>query len=508
MNELLTTTTLLADVDQIARAAAEAFAQLARQSPALRARALVAGADALEDAADELVGIALRETGLTEVRLRGELKRTAVQLRLFADVVVHGGYLDVRIDVADPDFVLGLRPDLRRILVPLGPVLNFSGSNFPFAFSVAGGDTASALAAGCSVIVKAHSGHPLLSLRTAQIVSRAMEEAGAPPKALQVIFGQESAVGMLQHELIRAGSFTGSIHAGRLLADIAAARPRPIPFYGELGSVNPQFVTRAKLVSDADAVCSGYVASVGSSAGQLCTKPGFLFVHDVGITLEPIRTAANVPEHRMLNPKIAQGYRERRDAVRSHSGVDVILEGSLRFDGEGQGWVTPTIVATQVAVLETSGGRLLDESFGPLSIVVEYDNEAQLAPLARRLFPGNLTGGVHALNEESSPELRALIDELHSSSGRILFNGWPTGVAVTPAQQHGGPWPATTNDMGTSVGTAAIGRFLRGVAYQNMPQHLLPESLLDENPRRVPQTFSPAGESVWWGETANSASIA
>ena len=499
-SSLISSPTAPYEIAQIAADAARAASAWSALSPDSRARALVGAAAALEAAVDELVAIAARETGLTEPRLRGELKRTAVQLRLFSDVITDGGYLDVRLDPSDPTFVLGPRPDLRRTLVPLGPVLNFSGSNFPFAFSVAGGDTASALAAGCSVIVKAHSGHPELSLRTAQVVGVALEGAGAPPNTLQLIFGQAAGVEMLMNDHVRAGSFTGSIHAGRLLADIAAARPRPIPFFGELGSVNPQFVTRAKLESDLETVCSGYVASVAASAGQFCTKPGFLFVADANVVAQPLRAAAaDVEEHRMLNPRIAESYRDRRDTVLSVDGVTVIAQGSIRFDSAGQGWVTPTIVSVSAASLESSGPRLLEESFGPLSVVVQYDDEAQLPTLARHLFPGNLTGGVHALEDESSPELFALINELQLSSGRVLFNGWPTGVAVTPAMQHGGPWPATTNDTGTSVGTAAISRFLRGVSYQNVPQHLLPPQLRDDNRWGVPQRVSPAGASAIWG---------
>jgi NADP-dependent aldehyde dehydrogenase len=490
----------ISNLEEVGVAAAVSAIAWAGLSPVARASALVAAADALDDAHVELIEIAARETGLAEARLRGELTRTAVQLRLFSDVIVDGSYLDVRLDQADAEFVLGPRPDLRRTLVPLGPVLNFAGSNFPFAFSVAGGDTASALAAGCSVIVKAHPGHPALSLRTAQIVAQALERAGAPRHTLQVIFGQEAGVEMLRSDHVRAGTFTGSIHAGRLLADVAAARPRPIPFFGELGSVNPQFVTRAKLVADLDAICSGYVASLSASAGQFCTKPGFLFVTDEVVVTEPLRTAAaSIAEHRMLSPRIAESYRDRRDAVMSTEGVTVIAEGSIRFDDEGQGWVTPTIVAASAETLERNGSRVLDETFGPLSVVVPYDNEAALAMLSRRLFPGNLTGGVHALASESSPELRDLIDQLQGSSGRVLFNGWPTGVAVTPAMQHGGPWPATTLDVGTSVGTAAIGRFLRGVSYQNVPPHLLPLQLRDDNPWNVPQQKAPAGESTRWG---------
>ncbi len=493
------------DLVRCAADAVAAFIEWSALAARTRAGALVVVADALEGAADELVTLAEAETGLAEARLRGELKRTAVQLRLFADVIVDGDYLDVRIDQADPTFALGARPDLRRTLVPMGPVLNFAASNFPFAFSVAGGDTASALAAGCSVIVKAHPGHPELSRRTAQVVRVALERSGAPADVLQVVFGQAAGVTLLADARVRAGAFTGSLHAGRLLADIAANRPDPIPFYGELGSVNPQFVTRARLADDPRSLAEGYVGSVSLSAGQFCTKPGFLFVTDVASVAVPIAAAAAlVPEHRMLNPRIAASYRARRDAVLETPGVSVIAPGNVRVDADGQGWVTPTIVSVSLETLETAGGRLLDESFGPLSVVVVYERESDLPDAARRLFPGNLTGGVHALVDEATPALASLIDVLAAVSGRVLFNGWPTGVAVTPAMQHGGPWPATTNDTGTSVGTAAIHRFLRAVSYQNVPAHLLPLALRDDNPLGVAQRISPPGESMTWGARASS----
>jgi NADP-dependent aldehyde dehydrogenase len=426
-----------------------------------------------------------------------------VQLRLFADTVVDGAYLDVRIDEADPHFALGVRPDIRRYRIPVGPVLNFAASNFPFAFSVAGGDTAAALAAGNPVIVKAHSGHPKLSERTGAVVSAALEAAGAPAGTLQLVFGQAAGVELLKDPRMAAGSFTGSIRAGRILADIAAARPAPIPFYGELGSVNPAFVTRAALAEGADAIVDGYVASVSGSAGQLCTKPGFLFLpagHGLGDALAA--RAGAVPEHRLLNPGIAAGYRERRTSILAASGVTPIAEGSLRFDDEGQAWATPTIVSVRADDLVAQRDALLDEAFGPLSVVVEYDHEDELAARADDLFEGNLTGTVHAGAGEASAPLRSLIGWITGHAGRVLFGGWPTGVAVTPAMQHGGPWPATTNDSSTSVGTAAIDRFLRPVAYQDVPQALLPEPLRDDNPWGVPQSRSPAGESQAWGSAA------
>lgn len=496
------------ELEFIAARAAAAAPLWAATPPKSRAAALVAVADALEASADDLVATAMVETGLAEVRLRGELKRTAVQLRLFANVVVDGSYLDVRIDDADPHFALGVRPDVRRYHIPVGPVLNFAASNFPFAFSVAGGDTASALAAGCPVVLKAHSGHPKLSEQTAVVVTAALFDAGAPDGTFQLVAGQQAGVAMLKDRRIAAGSFTGSIHAGRLLADIAAARSTPIPFYGELGSVNPTFVTSAALADNADGIADGYVTSVAGSAGQLCTKPGFLFVpSENSVSAHPMaeriaHLVSVVDEHRLLNPGIAAGYRARRDAILGTPGVTVVAEGSLRIDEDGQGWTTPTIVSVPVATLQEHRGTLLDEAFGPLSILVEYETDADLAAVADDLFQGNLTGTVHAAAGEQTPTLRSLVQWIAQHAGRVLFGGWPTGVAVTPAMQHGGPWPATTNDSGTSVGTAAISRFLRPVAYQGAPQDLLPEPLRDDNPWNVPQHRSPAGQSQDWGSAA------
>lgn len=494
------TDTAVSELDRIAHRAATAAPAWAATPPNARAAALVAIADALIVAAPALVATAERETGLSKTRLTGELTRTAVQLRLFADVVVDGSYLDVRIDDADPDFVLGTRPDLRRYRIPVGPVLNFAASNFPFAFSVAGGDTASALAAGCPVILKAHSGHPDLSVQTAAVVSEALRSAGAPEGTFQLIRGTDAGVVMLKDPRVAAGSFTGSIRVGRLLADIAAARPSPISFYGELGSVNPAFVTADALVDGAEAIATGFATSVTGSAGQLCTKPGFLFVPTGhGLEHRLAELVAHTEEHRLLNPAITAGYRARRTAILGTPGVSVISQGSLRVDDDGNGWATPTIVSVTVQTLQAQRETLLDEAFGPLSILVDYPAGTDLASVAGALFSGNLTGTVHAAAGETSDDIRALVDWISNHAGRVLFGGWPTGVAVTPAMQHGGPWPATTNDSSTSVGTAAIGRFLRPVAYQNAPQEMLPEPLRDDNPWGVPQTRSSAGASHGWG---------
>jgi len=498
--------TLSPELEAVVAEAAAAAPGFAATAPEARARAIVAVADALEDAGPRLVEIAMRETGLTEVRLTGEVKRTAVQLRLFAEAVTAGDYLDARIDHADPGFVLGPRPDIRRVLLPLGPVINFSASNFPFAFSVLGGDSAAILAAGCPLIVKAHSGHPELSDATAAVAREALAKSDMPAGIFHLIHGQQAGVAVLKDPRIKAGSFTGSIAVGRLLADIAASRPAPIPFYGELGSVNPVFITAGAIAERADEIATGYLTSVSGSAGQLCTKPGFVFIPEGSPLDEAIRAAGSeLPEHRLLGPRIAQSFAERRDAILASPGVRPVIAGGIRFDEEQQGWATPTIVAVSLEDFRTSTHALVEEAFGPLSILVEVPAGTDLAALMPEFYEGNLTGTVHlssaegAGDTENASELQALVAALTQQVGRVLFNGWSTGVAVTPAQQHGGPWPATTNDSSTSVGTAAITRFLRPVAYQNAPAAFLPAALRDGNPLRVSQAISPAGESQGWG---------
>jgi len=499
-------TSLSPELEAVVAAADAAAGPFAATAPKDRARAIVAVADALLEARPRLVEIAMRETGLTEARLTGEVMRTAVQLRLFADTLVDGGYLDARIDYADPDFVLGPRPDIRRTHIPLGPVINFSASNFPFAFSVLGGDSAAALAAGCPLIVKAHSGHPELSDATAEVATAALRDAGMPEGVFHLIHGRDAGVDVLKDPRIKAGSFTGSIHVGRLLADIAANRPAPIPFFGELGSVNPVFVTADAIAERADEIALGYLTSISGSAGQLCTKPGFVFVpQSTELEAAIRRCELAMPEHRLLDPRIARSFAERREAILATAGVRTVLEGGIRFDEDGHGWATPTVVAVSLADFRDGYTTIVDEAFGPLSILVETPDDTDLAALMPEFYDGNLSGTLHLSSAEATgttenaPQLHALVDAIAGQVGRVLFNGWSTGVAVTPAQQHGGPWPATTNDSSTSVGTAAITRFLRPVAFQNAPAAFLPAALRDDNPLSLPQSISPAGESPTWG---------
>ena len=465
-------------------AAVRAVDRLAAAEPAERATWLEAVAEALDADADRLVPLAAQESHLGVARLQGELTRTTFQLRLFASVVRTGEYLEATIDHADADWGMGPRPDLRRMLRPLGPVAVFAASNFPFAFSVAGGDTASALAAGAPVVVKAHPGHPLLSIATAEVVSSALLTAGAPEGTFAVVAGLETGRALVLDPRITAAAFTGSLGAGRALFDLASGRPTPIPFYGELGSVNPAFVTAAAASSRPDEIATGFVASMSLGVGQFCTKPGLLFVPaDSVIADKVVAAAADIERACLLNAHIAQGYDRALTDLAHLPGVDVLFDG-----GSGGLEAAPTIARTTVSVLLADPQRVAEERFGPAAVLVEYRDEAELLAAAASL-DGQLTATVHGVETDDIAPLLGLLAE---RAGRVLWNGWPTGVSVTYAMQHGGPYPATTSPSTTSVGTSAVGRFLRPVSYQSMPQHLLPPPLRDSNPWSVPQRINGA----------------
>jgi NADP-dependent aldehyde dehydrogenase len=469
-------TTTAEQLDGILARAAAAAPIWARSSAAERASWLHAAADALDAAVDELVPIADRETRLGETRLRGEVGRTTGQLRLFASVVEEGSYLELTVDDADAA-ATPPRPELRRLLVPVGPVAVFSASNFPFAFSVAGGDTASALAAGSPVIVKAHSGHPELSRRTAQIVADALEAAGAPAGSLALVEGREAGNALVQHPVIQAAGFTGSLSGGRALFDLATGRPDPIPFYGELGSVNPVVVTAAAAASRGEELAQGLVGSFSLGSGQFCTKPGVVFAPaDAGFEA---RVAALVPATAggpLLTDRITAAFPSGIDALAADPSVAVLARGTAEGDD-----AQPIVLTTDAAAVAARPEVLLEECFGPVTLLVRYASEDDLHA-ALRAVPGSLTATLHS---EPGDDVDATLVLLRARAGRVLFAGWPTGVAVTWSQQHGGPWPATTS-LHTSVGASAIRRFLRPVAYQSAPQALLPEVLRDEALARLP----------------------
>jgi len=465
-------------------AAAEAAAGAARafgdpDATPLRIAALGAIADALDAAKAELVGLAQAESHLPEGRLNGELTRTTYQLRLFAEYLAEGSWAEATIDTADPDWVLGPKPDLRRLLVSVGPVAVYAASNFPFAFSVAGGDTAAALAAGSPVVVKAHPGHPELSARTAQIVIEALASVGAPDGTFALVAGFDAGTQLVTEPAIKAGSFTGSIPAGRALFDLASGRPEPIPFYGELGSLNPVFVTARAVAARGEALAKAFVGSYTLGTGQFCTKPGLLFLPTGSDLLDVITEAsAAVAAAPMLNAKIADGYVNELTHLTSHPGVRVLVQGTVE-----DGVASPTIVATDVTTLLADTHTLLRECFGPTSLVATYADSDELIAAATA-FTGNLTATVQGEDGDAA-ELGELLAILRERAGRVVWNGWPTGVAVSWGMQHGGPWPATTASIHTSVGPTAIRRFLRPVSYQDMPDAALPKVL-----RRVDPTTS------------------
>jgi NADP-dependent aldehyde dehydrogenase len=463
-------------------AAAVAFEQWSRFQPADRAPFLEDIASALEEATPKLVAIADEETSLGEARLRNEMVRTVFQLRLFAQVVTRGEYLGAAIDRADPSWPMGPRPDLRRVLEPLGPVVVFAASNFPFAFSVAGGDTASALAAGCSVLVKAHSGHPRLSAATAEVVHNALRSAGAPDGLFDVVYGTESGRAAIVDRRVKAGAFTGSIAAGRALFDLATSRPEPIPFFGELGSVNPVFVTKAAGERRGPAIVSEFVGSFTLGAGQFCTKPGILLVPASARLLDRLHGAVPGDPLTLLNDRIRTSYASAVRELRDTAGVRVLVSGDHAATDP-----SPTVLRTTSAELLDAPEALIREVFGPAALVVEYAEESELLDVAK-VIDGQLTASIHG--EEDDAVAAELIQLLAAKAGRVLWNQWPTGVSVTYAQQHGGPYPATTAPATTSVGSEAISRFLRPVAYQNVPQHLLPPALRDANPLGIPQRAS------------------
>lgn len=472
-------------LDAAVEAAAAAFDQGRRVDPATRAGWLEAIAAGLEQDAGGLVETAAWETHLGTARLEGELKRTVFQLRLFAAEIRQGEHFDATIDHEDPAWGMGPRPDLRRYNVPFGVVGVFGASNFPFAFSVMGGDSASALAAGCSVVHKAHDAHRELAARTARVVAEALDTAGAPSGLFSLVTGRQAGEGLVDHPLVKAIGFTGSTAGGRALLDRIAARPEPIPFFGELGGINAVFVAPNAWAARRAEILTGYAGSFTLGMGQFCTKPGLLFVpagDAAGIRAQLVEALAGFAPSRLLSDRLHAGYADAVATLRDSAGVDVLVPGDFAEEP------APTVLHTTAEEVRKDPHLLRQEMFGPASLVVEYRDQAELPGLAD-LLEGQLTTTLQAQEDDDVSELAARLADI---SGRVLWNGWPTGVTVSYAQHHGGPYPATTSNT-TSVGTAAIRRFLRPVAYQSFPASRLPEPLQDSNPWRVPQRV----DGVW-----------
>jgi alpha-ketoglutaric semialdehyde dehydrogenase len=479
------------DVVAATTAAAEAFAAYRATSPAERSAFLQAVAAEIEADRDAIIAAAVRESGLPEARITGEVGRTTGQLRMFAGVVAQGDHLGVRIDPALPDRTPLPRADIRQRMVPLGPVAVFGASNFPLAFSTAGGDTASALAAGCPVVVKGHSAHPVTGTLVARAITRAVESSGLPAGTFSfVVGGIDTGQALVVDPRISAVGFTGSRGGGLAIVRAAADRPVPIPVYAEMSSINPVVVLPGALAShDTAAFAQAYVGSLTLGSGQFCTNPGLLFLpageQGDAFLAAAAEAVAAATGQTMLTPRIAEAYRSGAATLRDGAGVRVLAQGTDAGD------LAPAPQVVEASALEHP---VTDEVFGASGVVVRYADVADLLPRIEGL-EGQLTATVHADADSDADraDAAALLPVLELKAGRILFNGWPTGVEVGHAMVHGGPFPATSDARTTSVGSLAVERFQRPVAYQDVPPALLPDAVRDDNPwgllRRIDGTL-------------------
>ena len=474
----------LDDVETALRAAAAAAAPLANTTGEARATFLERIASEVMDLGDALIERAGLETALPAARLTGERGRTVNQLKMFAAAAREGSWVDARIERALPDRQPLPRPDLRRLKRPIGPVVVFGSSNFPLAFSVAGGDTASAFCTGNPVVVKAHRAHPGTSELVAEAIQRAVEACGLPAGTFSMLHGAGSEIGiaLVKHPATRAVGFTGSHAAGRALCDAAAARPDPIPVFAEMSSLNPVFLLPEALAERAEAIAAGFVGSMTLGVGQFCTKPGLVFAM-AGPQLDSFKAAVAeaitaVAPASMLTAEIRDAFEQGRDGLTGQPGT-AVLAGSataaVAARTEAAGLVLETDADTFLA-----SQRLAHEVFGPFAVVVTVNSAEQFQLIASQL-EGQLTATLHG-NADDLADAAPLLELLATRAGRLIVNGWPTGVEVCTAMQHGGPWPATSDSRFTSVGTAALERFIRPVCYQDVPQLLLPAALQDSNP--------------------------
>lgn len=461
-----------AHIEAACLAAEAAFPAYAAKSRAERAAFLNRIADEIDARGPQITEIGTQESGLPAGRLEGERGRTCMQLRLFASHILKDDWLDRRHDPAQPERQPAPRPDLKMIQRPIGPVAVFGASNFPLAFSTAGGDTASALAAGCPVVVKGHSAHPGTAEIVAQAIDAAIRATGMPPGVFSLVQGGKRDVGeaLVQHPLIKAVGFTGSLGGGRALFNLCAARPEPIPFFGELGSVNPMFLLPAALAARGEAIATGWAGSLTLGAGQFCTNPGIAVVID-GPNADAFVAAAKeavgaIGAQTMLTDGIAEAFRAGRDRIAAGTGVRAVLTTTC-----DQRHATPYLF--EVSGADWLADHMLgEEVFGPLGLIIRVRHAAEMMTIAQSL-QGQLTCTLH-LDDADTDLALGLMPILERKAGRVLANGFPTGVEVVDAQVHGGPYPASTNFGATSVGTLSIRRWLRPVAYQNLPDALLP----------------------------------
>ena len=466
------------EIEQATRAAESAFQTYRNLDGKTIGSFLSTIADEIEALGDQLLEVCDSETALGRVRLTGERGRTCGQLRSFAELAIKGEWVQASIDTAIPDRAPVPKPDLRRMMRAIGPVAVFGASNFPFAFSTLGGDTASALAAGNPVIVKGHPSHPATSELFAQAVAKAIDKCDVPAGVFSLLqgMGNELGAGLVKHPVIQAVGFTGSEGGGRALMDIAAARPQPIPVFAEMGSINPMFVGPDTLQAQAESIATGLSGSVCMGTGQFCTSPGIM-VSVASVVFETtLKTKlSEAPRGYLLNPQIAASLQAGLENLNNHPQ----LEWLNRADFEA-GSMTPPNAVFKISSTYFLADKMLSlEVFGPVTLYVVCENEAQIMEVAESLN-GNLTASVHA--DEDMELAEKLFNVLEQKVGRVIYNGYPTGVEVCPSQQHGGPYPASSVSTSTSVGVGAIVRFARFVAYQGTPDALLPEALKNENP--------------------------
>ncbi|MCU4580069.1 aldehyde dehydrogenase (NADP(+)) [Acinetobacter gyllenbergii] len=468
-----------AEVNQASQAAYVAHAVFKQTSPDERAHLLETIASEIDALDDQFISTVCQETALPEARIRGERGRTTGQLRLFAQVLRRGDYLGARIDQALPERQPLARPDLRQYKIGIGPVAVFGASNFPLAFSTAGGDTASALAAGCPVIVKAHSGHMATAEYIATAIITAIKKCNLPDGIFSMIYGQGVGEALVKHPLIKAVGFTGSLKGGRALCDLAAARPEPIPVFAEMSSINPMILLPEALRVRGDNIAAELSASIVLGCGQFCTNPGLI----LGIKspefsqflVQLTEHMAQQPAQTMLNKGTLQSYQHGLDALLAHAKIQH-LAGQIQQGNQAY----PQLFKADASLLLEQDELLQEEVFGPTTIVIEVENAQQLN-LALTGLRGQLTVSLIAEPQDLN-DFSVLIPLLEEKAGRLLLNGYPTGVEVCDAMVHGGPYPATSDARGTSVGTLAIERYLRPVCYQNYPDHLLPPALQNANP--------------------------
>jgi len=473
-----------ADVNLAASAANEVAKSFRQTSPQVRSMLLQTIADCLEEQREAIVERANLESALPPARLNGELSRTTAQLRLFAGVVEGGLWQEAIFDTANPQREPLPKPDLRRQNIGLGPVAVFGASNFPLAFSTAGGDTASALAAGCPVVVKGHPAHPGTSDIVAQCIAKALDAQGLPQAIFTLLQGTSHELGqaVVSHPAIKAVGFTGSIHGGRALFDLAQRRAEPIPFYGELGASNPVFILSHRMNENAQSLAEEYVLSMNMGCGQFCTKPAVVFVSQSDATEKFLATVrdgiAQQPGQTMLTCGIKQNYLIQSEERANQRGL-------TRTQSQPKSGV-PSMLFETTSDEWRNNPQWQEEIFGPQSIIVVCENDQDMVQLGQSLA-GSLTATIHA-DEEDYSIAGQLLADLEDVAGRIVFNGWPTGVEVSYAMVHGGLAPASTMPASTSVGAEAIKRWLRPVAYQSVPEALLPDALKSQNPFSVRQS--------------------